>query len=428
MQLAILITAFLPYCSLVLRLPTDVQPWAALISWIYWLIAARNRSWKVRLNGWDLILFAFCCYFLLYFYVDGEVSLFAYLRKNMVFLLSIAILWVARDFRIPVMRKALVFAAFAYTGFAVLQYLSTPAYVALAGLFTRLKNIHIGNRGAASLAPEATDFGLTMVYVVLFALILKRRDGSNTRILGINAYSLVIGLGLICIVLSRSGTGFIGVAVVGGLAFLSLTARKRYAVWAVLGLGAAVFTLAMLPEHVIQNTRGLHLLFSVFSGAEFLFTTSFAHRSIHNIVSWIALFESYGLGYGAGSFTTVAPDIYERYGLATQFGMSNWHQEAVRVTLGSGALAVTALLVTEFGVAGILFIAIVFLIVWNSRLPYRSAILALMAMTWLQSFPAAYPMFWILIGLARNPAFSPPPASTAVHMRSSHPAESGQTP
>jgi len=407
MQFAILLTAFMPYCSLVLRFPADVQPWAALLSWLYWIMLTQKQGWKARLNSWDVVLFCFCSFFLVYVYTDGGVSAAAYLRKTMVFLLSIAILWSARYFRVSHMRKALTFATCTYLFFAVLQYLSTPAYVALGGLFSRLKNINIGRRGAASLAPEATDFGLTMVYVILFALILKARDRSSVKFLGFDVYKAIIAMGLVCIVLSRSGTGFIGIAVVGGLVFLSQTYKKRYAIAAVGVVVALVVGVMLIPESVIRNVRGLQLLFSVFSGLEFLFTTSFAHRSIHNIVSFISLLETYGLGHGAGSFSIVGPEIYDRYGLATQFGMSSWHQEAVRVTLGTGALAVTALLITEFGAVGIAFIVIMFAIVWNSRLPYRGAIMALMAMTWLQSFPAAYPMFWILVGLARNPVFSP---------------------
>ena len=406
MQFTILLTAFLPYCSLVLRLPGDVQPWAALLSWMYWLILTQSQDWKAKLNRWDVVLFSFCIFFLLYIYTGGEVSAMTYLRKTMVFLLSIAILWSARYFRISYMRQALTFATCAYLFFAVLQYVSTGAYVALAGLLTRLKDVNIGNRGAASLAPEATDFGLTMVYVILFALILKARDPAPSRFLGFDVYKAIIVMGVACIVLSRSGTGFIGVTVVGGLAFLSQTHKKRYAIAAVGVICALIVGVMALPASVVQNVRGLQLLFAVFSGIDFLFATSFAHRSIHNIVSFISLYETYGLGHGAGSFTIVAPEIYDRYGLATQFGMSSWHQGAVRTTLGTGALAVTALLITEFGAVGILFIVIIFAIVRNSRLPYRGAIMALMAMTWLQSFPAAYPMFWILVGLARNPIVS----------------------
>ena len=406
MQFLILLTAFLPYCSLVLRLPGDVQPWAALLSWIYWLMLTESQGWKAKLGTWDVVLFCFCLFFLIYVYTGGEIELVTYLRKTVVFLLSIAILWSARYFRIAPMRSALTFASCAYLVFAVLQYVSTSAYVALGGLFTKLKNIYIGERGAASLAPEATDFGLTMVYVFLFALILKARDPVRTRFLGINVYSAIMCIALICIVLSRSGTGFIGVTVVAGLAYMSQLHRKRYAIGAIGVICTLIVGVLSLPQSVITNIRGLQLLFSVFSGFEFLFATSFAHRSIHNIVALISLFETYGLGHGAGSFTIVGPEIYDRYGLASQFGMSPWHQEATRVTLSSGALAVTALLITEFGVVGIAFITVMFSIVWNSRLPYRASILALMAMTWLQSFPAAYPMFWILVGLARNPNFS----------------------
>ena len=51
------------------------------------------------------------------------------------------------------------------------------------------------------------------------------------------------------------------------------------------------------------------------------------------------------------------------------------------------------------------FILVVFWRILYSTMHYKYAVFALMILTWLQSFPIAYPMFWLLAGLAHNPRF-----------------------
>jgi len=402
----ILILSFLPYFSLVLRVPGDVQPWATLLSWVCIFGIALSRRKAIKLQSSDVFLILITGFFLFYRIDIDNFDIVNFFRKTLVFFFSLSLVIIAKHFQIKAMRQALMIAVIAYLLFALLQLASTNLYASVAGLFTRLKDVDLLNRGVASLAPEATDFGLTCVYLIVFALILRSKDPERKSYFGINIYSIIIAICVFCVILSRSGSGFIGLALVGGLALASLSVKKRYFLQTMTGLTLVIATFIFIPQELVENTRGLQLINSLFSGDDVLFGTSFAHRSIHNIVAGIAFVESNGLGHGAGSFTDVAPAIYDQYQLAGKYGLSTWHQFAVRETLQNGALGVTALLLTEFGVFGILLIVVVFSTVVFSNIPFKWAIIALMAITWLQSFPAAYPMFWILIGLANHPTIS----------------------
>ena len=119
----------------------------------------------------------------------------------------------------------------------------------------------------------------------------------------------------------------------------------------------------------------------------------------------------------------MGPEIYHQYDLANRLNLSNWHVDAVAVSLSKGALGVFPMLLTEYGVFGVIFVIAVFSLVWRSNVHHRYPIIALMFLTWLQSFPAAYPLFWFLIGLSRNKEFQKPGVLKVVSV---NPKEAGQ--
>ena len=77
----------------------------------------------------------------------------------------------------------------------------------------------------------------------------------------------------------------------------------------------------------------------------------------------------------------------------------------VPLSLTASPLAFFPVVLLEYGLAGLAYIFVLFRGVGLSRIPYKPLCLTMMFLTWLQSFPAAYPPFWLIVGLAMNPAF-----------------------
>ena len=75
-------------------------------------------------------------------------------------------------------------------------------------------------------------------------------------------------------------------------------------------------------------------------------------------------------------------------------------------TLETNASSTFALLIFEYGVFGIIFIFYIFVSIIRSDLQAKYVVATILFMTWLQSFPAAYPLFWLLLGLHTNTHFS----------------------
>ena len=396
-----------PYVSPVYRFPSEVQPWAALLAWFATLnLLTGGKFAKFRKSEW--LLLAISIYFLGYVYMDAAFDLLFYLKKSGAFLLSLGIYWIAARCRIESLRRIFPLVVWTYFTFALLQYVSGASYVALATPWVPVRDIVVAERGAASLAPEATDFGLTAVYFMILTLLLH---GPHRRPARESFRSLALFLvSLSCVVLSKSGSGIIAGAIVMFLMLVGATRHhgldKRF--FLAIGAAAVLFGFfTFVPGNVVEDFRGLRLLYTVLENPLDLLDTSFSYRLVHNVVGGLMLYESYGVGFGAGSFVHVAPAVYDAYDLGSVFEFNDWYAVAVPESLELQALGVMPLLMAEYGVIGLLFAAILFGSVWKSSIPYKFAVLALLGMTWLQSFPAGYPLFWLLAGLARNPMLRP---------------------
>jgi hypothetical protein len=111
-------------------------------------------------------------------------------------------------------------------------------------------------------------------------------------------------------------------------------------------------------------------------------------------------------GFGAGAFLIEGPRLYSRHALGELFGLTGWYAANVPLTLSISPTAFFPVILLEYGLAGLLYIAALFSGVGRSGIPFKPICLVMMFMTWAQSFPAAYPPFWLIVGLAMNPAFS----------------------
>ena len=405
--LACYLAIMLPYVSPVYRFPSEVQPWAAVLAWLVSIdLVLRGRFARLRTSEWLILAISF--YFLCYIYRDSEFDLLLYLKKSGAFLLSLGIYWIAARARINSLRSVLSLAVWMYFIFALLQHISVSSYIAIVTQLVPVRDIFIGERGAASLAPEAADFGFTAVYFILLIFILSKSNRSPTAVF--RKYIILLIAASSCVLLSKSGSGIIAGAIVFTLIFAGVLGRIRWdnrfflAISVTMGL---VLAFVLIPRSLVEQVRGLRLLYTAVEEPLELLATSFAYRFVHNVAGILALYESYGLGFGGGSFVHIAPEVFYSYNLGPTFDLNAWYSTAVPESMELQALGVLPLLMTEYGAIGLLLVVTVFGSVWKSSIPYKYAVMALLGMTWLQSFPASYPLFWLLTGLAHNPAFGP---------------------
>jgi hypothetical protein len=400
-----LLLTLLPYLNLVPALHLQIQPWAALVGWLYIVILwITQRERQIRKT--DVFLLLISGYFLLSGIFSAEMSLENSIRKSMVFTFSLGILFLSSHVKVNLLRNSLLVASIAYFLVGVLHYASTDIYQSIIGVLVDLQHTSLGERGTPSLTPESTDFGFTMVYFVLIAMIIQKVQKSEPTIFRIGFTSWIIVISIICIAMSKSASGYSALFIVLSINYYSSILKSKLFVVGVILFLLLISILLLLPSDVFVDVRGIRILREALLDPSSLLQTSFAHRALHNIVALIALVESKGVGFGAGSFIVVGPEIYDRYGLADIFGLSQWHRLAVKETLGIVALGVIPLLLTEYGVIGAIFAYSVFSIVFRSNMPCKLAIIGLLSITWLQSFPAAYPPFWLLVGLSRAPDFA----------------------
>ncbi len=413
----VLLAALLPYIQLgPIGLPTEVQAWSALLAWSGMFIFLIQQ--RLLINRFHVVLLAFSFVFIVYIPLDGIVDVGQYLRKSISFILSASIAVMARYLYPTQTLRMLKIAAPLWLIFALLGQAAPGLYQQIVPNFVPGALGAFGYRGVTSLAPEATDFGFTMVYfwmlTVLASIASQTRGGPPAPMWLYVAILINIGL-------SRAGAGIIAIAVIL-LLYQSTVDRQTGRNWisakSLLITSAvffAIFTVLMfIPQ---TGIRGVDLLITMVQSPGDLINTTLSYRIVHNLVGLYGLFESYLLGFGGGTFTVLGPELYAESNIADILGLQGWYLTNMIPTLQTSPLAIFPVVFFEYGVLGVLFVFYIFASVLRSQQPAKYVVAALLFITWTQSFPAAYPLFWLLLGLHKNPHFSLPTNSENLGQR-----------
>lgn len=396
----VLVLSFLPYLSLgPLAVPSQVQPWAALSAWVWVLFKIARHG--ITLSGFQWLLIIFGLWFMLDIYGGQGFDVATYIRRSSAFLLSAGIV-LATQFTTPaVLWRAIRIVQPLWFFFALLRYVSSGAYFGLVTPWVPTVVVSSA-RGSSSLAPEATDFGYTMVFMVLFCMLARRKLKDQ----GLEPERWPLILAVASALASLSGTGFFGLALVGLLYLVSRRAGRygtvgRNALLAAAAV-AAFFVLISLPQ---TDVRGVDLLSTSIKSPEDLMDSTASYRVVHNAVGVLGLVDSNFLGYGAGAYVSEAPVVYDRHDLGNYFGLTGYYANNVPATLSQSPVAYFAVILLEYGLLGVIYICLIFGFAARSQIPYRSIGVTLLAIAWAQSFPAAWPPFWVLLGLMVSPHF-----------------------
>lgn len=398
----VIVTAacFLPYINLgPLSVPSQVQPWAALVAWLWVGMRAMTTGMRISALQWTLLVFAL--WFMIYVYAGEGFDLEIYFRRSASFLLSAGIFLAAQYLTPATLWRALKLTLPLWLLFALLRYASPDIYFTLV---TPLVPTVVDStaRGTSSLAPEATDFGFTMAFLAVLCMITRRRLQDE----GARAEKWPLVIAIASALLSQSGTGYIGLALISVFYLATRPSGRygplgRYLSAALVGIPAIV-ALDLLTS---SGIRGVNLLSTAIRSPGDLMDTTVSYRVAHNIVGFLGLLDSNLRGYGAGSFVNEAPTVYARHALGSVLNLNSYYATAVPATLSQSPVSQFAVIILEFGIVGLIYLLILFLFAVRSRVPYKAIAVAILIATWLNSFPAGWPPFWVLIGVMMSPHF-----------------------
>lgn len=396
----VVVACLLPYVTLgPLSTPSQIQPYAALLAWLW--VGYRSLTTGVRISATQCFLLLFAVFFMINVYGEEGFDLTSYLRRSGAYLLSAGIFLACQYLTPSTLWRALKLAIPIWFAFGALRYIDQGTFYAVV---TRLVPTVVvtSERGTSSLSPEATDFGFTMVFVVVLCMITRRRLSQ----LGIPTEKWPLLGAIACVLMSLSGTGYLGLAVVGAVYALTGPAVKfgqiGRTLLALVIVTISVMVMSLLPS---QSIRGLELLRLAIQNPLALMDTTTAYRLVHSAVGVLSIPDSGFLGYGAGSFQSEALGVYYRHDLGNAFRLEGHYAENVPASLTSTPSSQVAIMLLEFGVIGVLYLIFIFGIAARSRIPLKALAITVMFLAWMGSFPASWPPFWILIGIMMSPSF-----------------------
>ncbi|QIV81156.1 hypothetical protein [Mycolicibacterium frederiksbergense] len=399
--LAIVMAAcFLPYINLgPLSAPSQIQPWAALLAWGW--VAVKVLTTGLRISTIQWILLAFALWFMLFVYAGEGFELETYFRRSAAFLLSAGIFLAGQHLTPATLWKALKLTLPLWLLFAVLRYVSSSLYF---DLVTPLVPTVVDSteRGTSSLAPEATDFGFTMAVMLVLCMITRRRLVEE----GVATEKWPLWVATAGALLSQSGTGYLGLALIGVLYLLTRPpgryGRPAQIVAAIL---VALSAFVLLGAVSSSTVRGIDLLRTALYSPNALMDTTLSYRVAHNAVGFLGMVDTDLRGYGAGAFVNEAPGVYSRHSLGNTLDLNLYYESAVPATLSQSPVSHFAVIMLEFGIIGIAYIFVVFGFAVKSEIPFKAIAVAVLITTWANSFGASWPPFWVLIGVMMSPYF-----------------------
>lgn len=400
-----LVLALFPYIQFgPIGLPTEVQPFAALVAWMAaFILLVRGR---LALSRFHWVILGFSLLFMFYIPLDDSFEFSQYLRKSTSFFLSAALIVIAGYLSPARILSVLKVSAVVWLIFGVFGTLFPAEYLEVARKLVPGALGAYGDRGTTSLAPEATDYGFTLVYFWVLTLLAS---GAARARGGKGAPRWLFWVVFVNIALSASGAGLFSLVLVQTvywMTFNPLQKRRRISVRTLLlGGGLVVSLLIMAATLEETGIRGVDLLLQGIRSPQLLLDSTLSYRLAHNLVGIYGLFESNLMGWGAGSFVVQGQSVYLNSNIESLLGVEGWYRSNIPLTLQVSPLAIFPVIIFEYGIFGVMFILYIFRSVLKSDAVGKYVLATLLFLTWAQSFPSAYPLFWILLGLIRNPDF-----------------------
>jgi hypothetical protein len=381
----VLVNAFL-FCALLpflapLPAPSDVQ-WPAFA--IALVIVARDvLKGRFAINWVEFVFVLIGVWSLLFVLPRNPFNA----RERIGILSSFLIYYVVRKYARHFSTRTLK-AAITVTLTASLVQLAMPGvYGAVAPWLVRtVKDLTQGGRGASGpsaepsfLAAVALVHGLLVIYYYVIGRLTRR------------AFWLTLGMSAVSLLLSKSATGFMYLAVLSAIGggfyvFRGMTPTR----WAALVASLAIlFGLVAGP---LARSRGGAVLVGLYQNPDEVLADGSAQERVRCLAIGVLSLVSHPLGAGGGAFERVSVQMERQYRLRSVF------ERARRETV-TGVLNAAGMYLVELGLVFAFFLAVVLLA--SMRIEVFHLLFSALALMFLSfSFSIAMPMTWLLLGLA----------------------------
>jgi hypothetical protein len=383
--------AVLPFIS---PLPTesDVQ----LPAFVFGLlILARDVAHdRARFDWVDLAFVCVAIWSFFYVLPGGEFVL----RTRIGLLMAFIIFYVAKRHAALFSPKT-VYAAIVLNFVATLvQWLRPDVFALMIPYMVRTLKAIEQNRGFSGLSAEPS-FLAAMAVVQGMLMFYFYRAGRTRRGTFVTAGLMALAT----ILLSRSATGFAYLLIACVIYLLYFAIRGlRPSVWFVfLASGAVAIALMVGP---LATTRGGAIVVSLYENPGQVVTDGAIQERAASLSIGVLSVPDNLLGWGGGGFSAAAAEVDQKYHLEKLFPYAN------PAVLG-GVLSSGGLYLAECGVVFIAFLYVIF----KASLRFEVFHLLFCTMAFLfilVSFSIAFPLTWLLLGLAeRKDRFGPLPAA-----------------
>ena len=375
--------ALIPFIS-PFPLGTDTQPVALLLAMTIFAIDFLNR--EVKLSKFEIYFLVFALFSLVFIGLVGDFSL-----RSRIGLLAAFLLFYVSSNNLNYLNFRVIFLVSIVNFLGVLWHgLDPKSFVMVAEPIVRTVKISdfavASGRGASGFAPE-NSFAACLSLTYIMVLFFINRFNKISRI----NFNFLITINIITIILTRSGTGFVFLALIFALGFFLETTKKQKIM--IILLSISVFFLII--NTYLANTRGGELLLLILQNPAYIFIDgSLQERWIGMHIGILNLMD-YPFGLGGDAYSHVARNIIAENNLQSIYPAVRWSEGAV---FNSTNTAMGKYLV-EHGILFIIWIvAIVVRSVSLNPLSARPTLLGFLFL--LASFSVAFPPTYILFSIA----------------------------
>ena len=338
----VFILALFPYVSII-KTPFDIQPYVLLFSGIYFLmyIVKGNLKFPTFIGVFFLVfLYAFLIYIINSEWINGIRSLFGYAS---LFLISFTAYKTFRFINV----KLYIIGINIWLLFGCVQYFIQKDFGSL--FVARMSTTF--ERGVTSLAVEPSAYAMICIFFIILNEIFYKSGKYSKKIYYFNFVCIFIQL-----ILTFSGMSILLI-----LIYLFVkTIANSFVTFGIKGLSyllgsfliGSILILCFINIPILETTRAGYLIGSFITyGFNIIYLdASMNDRFAHIIIPGYSLYNSYGIGFGLGTWSVHSNDIISDF----QSKYSNSNFDFYSVTSKGRIMSGWGNAVYELGFIGVL--------------------------------------------------------------------------
>jgi len=399
-----------PYVSPYVLKSNDLQLPVFFIAIIIFVLDLFKN--QIKINAIHIIILLFWTISIFYF-LPNSFSFFL-IAKKINILLGFFIFYVFYRYSFYINIKIFYFAVF-FNLFGVFShYFFTDFFIYFAEFFVRVIKIkEFTGRGASGFSSEP----LYAASLLFFICILSKYF-FNIKKIDKNIYILIQTLSLICIFLTKSGTGYVYFLFL--VIFVYFSFHNYYSlIFKILTLFITVFLISSLDQYIQIDNRGYYVLRDLFASSRDFFCDESILTRIHSILHGFSSTIENPFGKGTGSLSFIEPSSIEKnYFITENYILITENDKINLVTRyfnycslennpglikSNIFMSNIGMYMYEYGLLFVLFLILLFVV--DLKFTYINFMFIISCTFMLQSsLSFAFPAFWLLIAFTKKQA------------------------